>query len=388
MKQKLTFISRHYPPNPNINGESIWDMVKYIENNRQIESNIICIDRTSGGGGQDREPVGNVIKIKTPYQGKNAILRFFTLLYDGYVLTRKARKYKNTIIITTTSPPLLPFWTSLLFRKRNIKWGLWTFDLFPEAFAVTGKIKEQNFFYRWVSKITYKHAPDFLITLGPQQAKHLERLYKKDIPSIILPCGVFFYQDKSPEIPEWWSDDKIFLGYCGNIGDAHNPDFIKATIDAIDPEKHRLILALYGNKAPDLKEYAKGKPGVILVDRVPRNQLHYIDIHLVSLIKSWTHIAVPSKAVSAIASNSCILFCGSQDSDNWYMFQEAGWFVDENDQLDEQLKNFIRDLKREDVLRRKEVTPQLYDQLKKYVLEAYKDVAELSEHHKTSNFSI
>src|SRR5690606_2758425 len=136
--------------------------------------------------------------------------------------------------------------------------------------------------------------------LGPQQANHLQVQYKKIIPFLTLPCGVFFYQNKSEEKPAWWEPGKIFLGYCGNVADPHNPEFIKAVIDSIDAEKHRLVLALYGNRAAEVKSYAEGKPGIIITDNVPRSQLHFIGVHLVTLRKEWTHIAVPSKAVSAV----------------------------------------------------------------------------------------
>src|SRR5690606_24382808 len=136
----------------------------------------------------------------TIYQGNNALLRFITFLLDGFLLARKAKQYKDTLIIASTSPPMLPFWCALLFGK-NIRWGLWTFDLFPEGFQATGFIKKNNPFYRWVIQKTYSRAPQFLIALGPQQANHLQVQYKKIIPFLTLPCGVFFYQNKSEEKP-------------------------------------------------------------------------------------------------------------------------------------------------------------------------------------------
>lgn len=374
MAQEITFLTRHYPPNPNINGESIWDMAKYLEDHYNIQSNIVCIDRTFEGGGAEREPVGRIFKIKTLYEGSNPLLRFVTFLYDGFVLAKKAKQFKHTLIVCTTSPPLLPFWCSLLF-STGMKWGLWTFDLFPELFAVSGKISTDNPLYKWVKRKTYQGKPNLLIGLGPKQAEHLKKEFNKDIPTIVLPCGVLFHQEKSQKEPEWWVDDKIILGYCGNVGDAHNPDFLKAVIDNIDPTKHRLILALYGVKAKPVKEYAQNREGVILVDKVPRDQLHFIDIHLVSLSKLWTHIAVPSKAVSAIASNSCILFCGDRNSDNWHLFQKAGWLIEENDQLQNQVNTFLEEITSSKIEEKRSQTPQLHQELKSYVLEAYKDMA-------------
>ncbi|MEM8525355.1 MAG: hypothetical protein AAGG68_12010 [Bacteroidota bacterium] len=374
MTKKITFLTRHYPPNPNINGESVRDMVKYLEEEFQIESRVICIDRKAEGGGANRQPAGEVLRLKTPYQGENALLRFFTFLYDGFILTKKALQYKDTLIICTTSPPLLPFWASLMFGKK-IQWALWSLDLFPEGFYATGMIRKENLFYKWVLKRTYKNKPNFLIALGEEQAKHLQSVYKAKVPYELLPCGVFFYQNKSETPPDWYESDKLYFGYCGNINDAHNPEIIKGVIDALDPAKHRIVLALYGNKAAEVKAYAEGKAGVILVDRVPREQLHFIDIHIVTLLKKWTHIAVPSKAVSAIFMGGSLLFCGSEQSDNWQMFKEAGWFVEENDQIKAQVKSIIKSITKEEVEHRKAKTPALVQKLQNYVLETYKNIA-------------
>ncbi len=374
MKPKITFITRHYAPSANINGESVRDMVKYLSDKFQIESNVICMNKIDNHGAANRESVGKVIRIKSIYQGQKAIFRFFAFLYDGFVLTRKALKHKDTLIVCTTSPPMLPFWASVLFKKR-IQWVLWSFDLFPEGFNATNLISAKNPFYRWVIKKTYQNNPTFLIALGSQQAKYIKEKYQKEIPTLILPCGVPFFQNKSDKIPNWWQGDKLTLGYCGNLNDAHNPEFLKSIIDAMDPNKHQIVLALYGNRAEEVKRYGKDKPGVILVERVPREQLHFIDIHVVTLRKKWTHIAVPSKAVSAIFMGGTILFCGDKSSDNWHMFKEAGWFVDENNQMSQSVKQFFANLTSDSVQQRKAKTPELIEKLQNYVLNTYEDIA-------------
>lgn len=374
MNQKITFVTRHYPPSANINGESVRDMVKYLSDKFQIESNVICIDKYETGGGADRNPVGNVVRLKSIFQNRGGILRFVNFLYDGFSLIRASLKFKDTLIICTTSPPLLPFWASLLFNNK-IRWALWTLDLFPEGFHVTKRINKNNFFYKWVYRITYENRPSFLITLGEEQAKHLNIKYKKEIPSLILPCGVFFFQDRSNDYPDWKEKDKLCFGYCGNINDAHNPDIIKAVVDNIDPNKHQIVLALYGSRAEELKSYVSGKPGVKLVTRVPREQLHFIDIHIVSLRKEWTHIAVPSKAVSAIFMGGTILFCGDEFSDNWQMFKESGWFIDENDKIRDQVSDFFSGLTSESVNNKKTNNSRLITRLQNHVLDSYTEVA-------------
>ena len=57
------------------------------------------------------------------------------------------------------------------------------------------------------------------------------------------------------------------------------------------------------------------------------SDLSSIDIHIVSLKKDWTHVCVPSKAISAVQSGNVILFIGEEESDTWQYLQGAGWRI-------------------------------------------------------------
>ncbi|WP_300660369.1 hypothetical protein [Fluviicola sp.] len=342
MKKTITFIARNYPPSLNINGESVCDMIGFLqENYPEIVCNVVYIDKTTGQGGKKREPLGNLVKIKNRFDGKSGPMKLIKLLYDGYILVKTARKLKSDLFVITTSPPLLPFWAARGLGRKN-KRALWALDLFPEMFKANGNIRESNFIYRWILKKTYSDKPEFVIALGPQQASYITKsCYRQEIPISILPCGAFEGKP-SDTAPDWYDSEKIIIGYCGNVHDAHNPDFICFMIEAIDPDKHLLILALYGDKAPGLIKFAKDKKGVILTPGVPRDQLAFIDIHMVSLLPGFTHYAVPSKAVSAVTMGKPVLFCGNEESDNWYMFRDAGWLIPDNLEMKEQITIFCQ----------------------------------------------
>lgn len=374
----FTFLTRHYPPNSNINGESVCDMVTYLEQEFGLESHVVCIDRNADGVADARKPAGTVHRVAPLYTGQQSILRFLAFFYDGIRLTLKALQWKDHVVVCTTSPPLLPMWGSLLLG-RKLRWAVWAFDLFPEGFRVTNFIGPRNPLYRLALWATYQGRPDYIIALGERQAAYLQRAYGREIPTIILPCGVFFYQDQSEIAPDWYDPRYIFLGYCGNLGDPHNPEFVKAVIDNLDPERHRLVLALYGNRAAEVKAYAEGKPGVILVDRVPRQQLHFIGVHLVSLRREWTHIAVPSKAVSAVFMGASILFCGDADSDNWHMLQQAGWLIEEGDDLKAKTATFLANLQASDIEQKRAEAPAIRARLQGYVLEGYRRMSRILE---------
>jgi hypothetical protein len=368
----ITIVNRHYPPNLGITGESAWDLAKYLIEKHQIEVHIVHIDRSYDGGGQVREPVGITHKIKTIYEGKNKFLRFIAGPLDGFLLIWKAIRLKKGTIICMTSPPLLPFWASVLFSIFKREWILWSMDLFPEGFVSTGQIKESNWIYRLIIKLTYRNPPQKLIALGQKQAEFVVNKYRKPLEKIILPCGVLLNQERETKIPEWKKDDgKIYLGYAGNVGDAHSDEFLISIIKHLNPTRQHLVLALYGTKAHQVLEFAQNQDGITILKNIPRSQLHFIDIHLVSLLKTWTHVAVPSKAISSVCAGGSILFCGSSESDSWYLNQSAGWLIEENEKIDEQIEDFLKNITPEQVKAKRMNAEKVVLQLNQYMMDAY-----------------
>jgi hypothetical protein len=169
---------------------------------------------------------------------------------------------------------------------------------------------------------------------------------------------------------------KIYFGYCGNLNDAHNEGFLIEFIKAFDPEKHHLILALYGKKAQNVLEFAKNYDGITVLPNVPRGQLNFLDVHLVSLLTKYTHLMIPSKAVSAVAAGGAILFCGSQESDNWDMLQKAAWLIFEDADLGEQIRAYLANLNQENLAEKKQNARKLNISLQETVLNAYEEIAD------------
>lgn len=404
MNSKVIIVNRHYPPNPGITGESAWDLAKFLIEKHQIEVHIVNIEGNDDGGGAKREPVGIMHTLSSIYDGKSKVLKQLAGFLDGFLLIRKAKSIdKNAAIIVMTSPPLLPFWASMLLKSGlqpsgmppERKWALWSMDLFPEAFVAIGMIAEKNVVYQWFLKKTYKNVPNKLIALGRKQAEVLEEKYfrkftarssqfsvfGKDytdkLSTTILPCGVIFHQTYESQLPEWRkADNKIYFGYCGNLNDAHNEGFLIEFIKAFNPEKQHLVLALYGKKAQSIIDFAQNREGITILKNVPRSELNFLDVHLVSLLTKYTHLMIPSKAVSAVAAGGAILFCGSQESDNWDMLQEAAWLIREDTDLGEQIRAYLSNLTAEDLADKKQNAQKLNKDLQQNVLKAYEEIAD------------
>ncbi|MDX1407849.1 MAG: hypothetical protein R3330_06940, partial [Saprospiraceae bacterium] len=164
-----------------------------------------------------------------------------------------------------------------------------------------------------------------------------------------------------------------------NLGEAHSAQFVEALMRRLDPEKHRLILSTYGRNARRIQEAGAKHAAVRIVDFVPRHHLRYIDIHLVTLLGEWTHVCVPSKAVSAICAGSTMLFCGAEHCDSWQMLQEAGWRIDHLDGMEQDLDAFMASVTREQVASRKANAQRIARDLEEMRRNAYQEIAAVIE---------
>ena len=290
----------------------------------------------------------------------------------------KAKRLKGTTTIVMTDPVFLS--ASAAFCLKNRNWALWSMDLYPEAFVSSNLVRPSNLLYRFLHWIVYRSPPKFLIALGQLQAGYLNSQYGTELPNAILPCGVFEPDHEVP-YPDWKekNKDKIILGYCGNLGEAHSVDFLLSVVKHLDPQKYHLVLTVYGAKSQRfLDQLDPDQEGITMIDGVARPQLGLIDIHLVSLLAKWSHVCVPSKAVSAVCSGSGFVFYGTKGCDNWNMLGEAGWLIDEHDaeNLDSNVAELMAQINHQSLAEKKAAARRISEALNADVNQAFDKIAE------------
>ncbi|HYF69905.1 MAG TPA: hypothetical protein VD884_17305 [Ohtaekwangia sp.] len=325
----VNIVNRIYPPTKGITGESAAELAGYLIA-QGLTVNVVNVKAQYFGGPEPQKIVGNSYFVKTFYNGKNKILRLISNLYEGFSLIYRSIRLKSDVTICMTDPPLLNFWASLFFGKRH-PWILWAMDLYPEAFESGQLISKHNLVYRAINKVLISGKPKHIIALGDMQMQFLKRKYGGQTSFTIIPCGI--YNDSDHHVrPQWLRDSsRIYLGYCGNLGEAHSIDFLKAVIDFMDPKKYHLILSVYGSQGQALVDYVAGRENISIVTSVKRHELKYIDVHLASLNSKWVNVCVPSKTVSSVCAGSVFLYCGNANSDNWGLLKDAGWLVSDNE---------------------------------------------------------
>jgi hypothetical protein len=173
--------------------------------------------------------------------------------------------------------------------------------------------------------------PNAIIALGEMQAKHVMKRYSINVPSFIIPCGVLQTLQGNCEEetkPSWAvvGNQKLY-GYVGNLGEAHDANAVFGIISILNSEGRKVVVSVYGSKAEWLLQQVSGLKNVVVVESVPQDQLGYIDVHIVSLRTRWTHICVPSKAISAVCSGAACLVVGQQEGDLYQLIGSACWWL-------------------------------------------------------------
>jgi len=340
-KIKVVIINRYFPPEPNMTGVCGMELAQYLSKN-SINVSLVTIPSVSSKGSPKVPKHGyltdqyddaiNIVPVSTLYNGKIGILRVLGFFFEGLLLIKKSISLKADVYIIMTTPALLNMWASILYSNKN-RWFLWSMDLYPEAYGSDGKISKSNLAYKLIDYLTYKNAPDHIIALGPSQQKYLSSKYSiDDLRHSILPAGIY---DSTIGVKENVEINKIkrarvAFGYFGNLGPQHSAELLLSIAKYIDASKAILIVSIYGPKSAETLKKLKQYDCVVQKEYLSQTELENIDIHVSSLRPTWTHVCVPSKTVSAVCSGNAFLFCGSDEADNWGMFENAGWRIDPN----------------------------------------------------------
>jgi hypothetical protein len=317
------------------------------------------------------------------YSGDHPLLRFIFSLFDGFRMFMRSLILKKEVIIVMTEPPLLFFWFQLFRFAIKAKLVYWTMDVYPEAFAAGKFIKHSNVIYRFFKSIVYRNPPDLLIALGAEQWKFLDDKFQTKVPGVIFPCGLIDYRGVPAVVIQ--QKEKILFGYSGNLGAAHDSDFLLSLISQLDPSKHQILLSLYGTKAEEFKKQLLDHTFIQWQEVVSYDEIAGIDINIASLLPEWNHVSVPSKAVTAICCGSTLLLNSTADSDNWKMFEKAAWRIAPAKTYDQPIACFLADLTEAEIKSKSAIAKQIAIQCLRDVQGEYQKLNTFLESLPSSN---
>ena len=324
---RIAIINRYYPPNQSATGNEAFILAEYLNTNHEIY--IFC-ERGSYHSHLNRENTkhaGEIVNVPSVPKSKNALLRLVYSFLQSFALVFKARKFNIDFFIVLSDPPFLPFWSALLLCKKRM--AFWLMDVYPDAFHAGGFVSKDNLLFKMFMKVVHSCRPELIIGLGKKQIKFVQSRFDPSTRFIELIAGIDGPSvEASESIPSWYQKDLIHFGYIGNLGYAHDIEILKRVIANLDPNKHRFIISGYGTNFDAFISSLSDKPQVIITSFIPYDQFKYFDIHIVTLKDHWTHISVPSKALTALRYGLAILFLGNKESDIWEMTNGANWHLD------------------------------------------------------------
>ena len=352
----VCIINRNYPPLVGATGYHAHQLAQYLRS-LNIEVHIVT------AATEENQVTNDKIHFIRPfYNGTAKKLRLLGSFIEASRLVSKALELNANFYIVMTDPALLNYVASKKMKGR--RWALWTMDLFPDGFVANSLVSKRNRLCKLYQHQLRKNAPELLITLGRQQKQFLQENYFPETPAIDWPIGFRTIEDLEEdesqiEAPSWASSDKIVIAYIGNLGEAHNPDVLGWIADTINPEHHILVLSCRGTHKKNIEDSLCFLDHVHIESHIPEKFMHNIDIHIVILRPEWTHICVPSKAITAIQHRGTVLFFGSRESDTWRYTEPCGWQVSSRIEI----KQWADTLTSEKMRLKKESVSTLYQKL-------------------------
>ncbi len=310
------------------------------------------------------------IWINSSYDRKNIIRRLWADFKDALQLIRRAHSSGADHTIVMSDPPFLQLIATYFLVPSDT--SFWFMDIYPQAFAAKGLIRKGNPIYKWYLGRLKAYKPEHVLALGAQQAGYIQNEFDYT-NNINLPIGLQELNiTDSAQHPLWYKGDHlIYLLYKGNLGSAHDDQFLVTLANELDPSKHRLILNVSGAKSEHFLNRIGNNISVHIVNKMTELDLTLADIHIVTLLDEWTHICVPSKALFALSAGGAVLYQGSDQSDTWGYIDSVGWRVSNDYASSSEITSFLAELTNEEIKKREVQSIQLYQALSSQLKESY-----------------
>jgi hypothetical protein len=321
----IALVNRFAPPDPAPTATAAWELAVALADRLPGARFLLQASRARYGpeaGPAPCHPRIRIERIPSLYHGRALPGRLAASLLEGWWLARRAARAAD-LVISLTDPPLLPAWVGAACQRRHRRWIEWSMDLYPEFFAAAGLLSATGRPYRRLETWSRRHPPDLLLCLGPGQRQRRP----PGIPSLVLPVGLPAEDTAGAALRTGGAADRLTLGYAGTVGDGHGVAALAALAEALDPARFRLVLAVRGGRAEELRRRLGERPGIEWRARLSWAELAALEVHVVSLAPAATGLCVPSKAVTAIGLGRPLLFLGDPGSDTWQTLGAAGWLV-------------------------------------------------------------
>jgi glycosyltransferase involved in cell wall biosynthesis len=245
---------------------------------------------------------------------------------------------RHDVVICFTTPPFIALLGLMLRATRDTKAVYWVMDLYPDVLIANGMLDERSLAARVLERLNCLalSRSDRTVVLGRCMKR---RVAAKGVdPAHIDWINVWSDANEFGLTPraqnayrrEWGVGDRTLVMYSGNFGIGHDVETFAAGADLLRDRDDIMFAFVGGGKRKKQlidAMRARGLTNFIEADYQPRERLGEMlsaaDIHLASMLPTWTGVMVPSKIFGTLAAERPVIWVGEDSTEAATVIHEA-----------------------------------------------------------------
>ena len=341
---RIVVVSQHYVPDPTSTALFMSSIAEHLA----ADFPVVVFSGTSGSASVPSKDPGRlrVLEIRNWMPAKAALLKraaaavLFSLRVFSVLLMRLQRQ---DIVVTVTSPFVLPYAVAAAAWLRRARSVLILYDLYPDVLIMAGLMRPRSIVAKAIhgANALLFRALSTVVIIGRDTGQLLLR-YRSMTPEKIdfipnwatLPIG--FRPIEPDNRFRRLCKARFVVGLSGNLGFTHDPMIVfEAARQLRDEKEIGFLLSGWGTGFERLrKSQAEAMlPNVTLVDRVPEADLAEFlaasDIWIIPYRRNAAGVSVPSRFYNLLAIGRAVVIVSEANAEAATIIseQDIGWVV-------------------------------------------------------------
>ncbi len=304
---------------------------------QEHEVHVICADGTYAAGASGPPPAAVIHRVRTLPFTHGVLGRVLSYLsfYLG-ALWLGLRGPRPDMVVTLTTPPLLPLLGTLIQAARGSRHFIWEMDVYPDVAVSCGYFRAGGVLERGVGLLAdfSRRRADGILALGEcMRTRLVARGVERDK---IMVAENWADGNAIQPMPRPGNQKELVVLYSGNLGLAHDTETIAAAMSALnDIDGFRFIFTGGGPRRRRLQDFCEQQAlrSVEFRSYVQRMSLGESlgagDIGLVTQKDACCGMVVPSKVYGLLAAGRPVLFIGPADATPARIIRRfhCGWHI-------------------------------------------------------------
>lgn len=342
---KVIFINRYYYPDHSATAQLLTDLAETLASSGQeihVVASRLLYEESERLAPSDQINGVTIHRVWTSSFGRVTLLGraidYLTFYVSAFFCLLRLTK-RDDIVVAKTDPPIISVVAAVVTKIRRAKLINWVQDLFPEVAQsaglkiATGPIGRMILTLRnWSLKVAKCN-----IVLGEIMSERLQALGISEnkirvIPNWVIDASIRPIESKNNHLRRKWGfSNQMVVGYSGNLGTAHDYEFIlKSVIELRDDPSISFLFVGGGSGMGMLKKEVsdRGITNAVFKPYQPisnlAESLSVPDVHIISLRPEMEGLIVPSKLYGVLAVNKPILNIGCAEGEIGRLITQVG----------------------------------------------------------------